>query len=168
MKTRTTLYPPGRSSALREQAGVAMVELALVAIVFLAILIGIMEFGRWLFTLNAAVEATRWGARLAVVCGSPEEKIQSQVAVMLRSGGNLEITMSSATSEKLDYPTTTCITSDCMVTVKLVGAEFKPMIPYLGGSWPIPEFTTTLSRESLAVFPEGNPPVIPKNDICPP
>ena len=167
MKTRRTLYSPGRSPSLRAQAGLAMIEFALVAIVFLAILIGIMEFGRWLFTLNAAVEATRWGARLAVVCGSPQDKIQSQVALMLRGGGNLSISMSSAAADSLPYPTTTCITSDCMVTVKLVGAEFKPMVPFLGGSWPIPEFTTTLSRESLAVFPEGNPPVIPNNDICP-
>jgi Flp pilus assembly protein TadG len=57
---------PGRS--LGRQRGAAAVELALVAAIFLMLLIGIMETGRVLFYWNTAAEATRLGARLAVVC----------------------------------------------------------------------------------------------------
>ena len=48
--------------------GTTMVEFAFVAVVFFMLLLGIMDFGRMLFIWNAAAEATRWGARLAVVC----------------------------------------------------------------------------------------------------
>lgn len=126
-----------------------MVEFALVALIFFTLLLGIMEFGRWMFTLSAASEATRWGARLAVVCGSSQSQIQQKVAVMLRSGnGHLEIT----------YSPSACTTADCMVTVKLVDATFTPLIPFLGGSYAIPPFTTTLSREYMKSTP---------NTVCP-
>ena len=46
----------------------AAVEFALVAALFFTLLIGIMEMGRVLFYWNSAAEATRLGARLAVVC----------------------------------------------------------------------------------------------------
>src|SRR5574340_1843168 len=52
----------------KHQRGAAAVEFALVAIVFFMLLIGIVEMGRVLFTWNATAEATRYGARVAVVC----------------------------------------------------------------------------------------------------
>lgn len=158
MKARLISRAARRLPSARKQAGAAIIEFAFVALIFLTLLIGIMELGRWLFTLNAAAEATRWGARLAVVCGSTEGKIQSHVAVMLRSGsGQIKVT----------YTPSACNTADCMVTVRLDGAKFKTYIPFLGGSWAIPQFPTTLPRESLGTFPEGSPPVIPTNDVCP-
>ena len=138
----------------RQQAGAAMIEFAMVAIVFLAVLIGIMELGRWLFTLGAANEATRWGARLAVVCGSSEAALQARVAPMIRSTGTLSVV----------YPPSTCST-DCMVTVRLTGARFKPLIPLFPQSpdpdgWLMPDFSTSLPREAMGS--EG------ANDVCPP
>lgn len=155
------LHAASRSTALHKQAGAMIIEFALVALLFFTLLIGIMDFGRWLFTLNAAAEATRWGARLAAVCGSTPAQIKLHVGVMMRSGGDLQISMSSATNPGLPYPTLTCITSDCMVTVKLVGATFRTWIPVpgLAGSHPIPEFATTLSRELMQK--DGNHPACP-------
>lgn len=51
----------------RRQKGAAIVEFALVLTAYLLLLLGIIEIGRALFTYNSAVEATRRGARLAVV-----------------------------------------------------------------------------------------------------
>lgn len=156
MTTSLPRHIPDRAPTWRQQAGAMIVEFALVLMIFLMALLGVMEFGRWLFTLNAAAEATRWGARLAVVCGSSQEKIQTRVGVMLRSGnGTLDVT----------YPDVTCVTPGCMVTVKLVGATFTPMVPFLGGAYGMPDFSTTLSRESMGSVLEGGSPVLP--DICP-
>lgn len=138
-------------TSLRRQAGAAIVEFALVALIFLTILIGIMEFGRWLFTLNAAAEATRWGARLAVVCGSTDTQINTYVAVMLRSGNGSITTVREPTA---------CAAADCLVTATLVGATFKPLIPFLGGSYAIPNFTTSLPREALGSAGSAS-------DVCP-
>lgn len=132
----------------RKQRGVAIVEFAFVALIFFTLLLGIMEFGRWLFTLGAASEATRWGARLAVVCGSDPLLIQGKVAAIYGGNGTLQIT----------YPASDCATAECMVTVNLVGATFTPLIPFLGGTYAIPPFTTTLPREYMKSA--GNP-------VCP-
>ena len=149
------IYIPVRSR--RQQAGAMIIEFALVVLLFLTILIGIMEFGRWLFTLNAAAEATRWGARLAVVCGpqSTQTDIQRHIGVMIRSNGTLRVS----------YPPSTCAT-DCMVTVTLTGATFTPLIPLMPvpqGGWPMPDFKTTLPGEALGSAGGTRA----TNDVCP-
>ena len=138
----------------RRQRGAAIVEFALVAMIFITLLIGIMEFGRWLFTLNAANEATRLGARLAVVCSSisnaDKEKIKGKMQAM---GGIPKINM------VIDHVPVGCDESNCKtVTVRLSGATFSPLIPLMGGSYPIPEFATSLPRELMNSA--GNP-------VCP-
>lgn len=53
--------------ACRQQRGVAIVEFALVALIFFTLVLGIMEFGRMLFIWNTVQEVTRRAAREAVV-----------------------------------------------------------------------------------------------------
>ena len=157
MRPRTSRPTPSRKASWRQQAGAVVIEFALIAIVFFGILVGIMELGRWLFTLNSAMEATRWGARLAVVCGSTPTAIQTHIQLMIRSGGTLNVT----------YPATTC-TTDCLVTATLTGARFQPFVPFLPaspdpGGWLMPDFSTTLSREAMGS--EGSN--ASTNDVCP-
>jgi len=52
------------------QRGASMVELALVATVFLMLIFGIMDFGRALFTYHGVADAAREGSRWAMVRGS--------------------------------------------------------------------------------------------------
>ena len=58
------------------QSGATAVEFALVLLIFLTFLLGILDFGRMLFTWNAATEATRAGARYAVVCDDTTQSAQ--------------------------------------------------------------------------------------------
>jgi len=58
---------------MKTQKGAAMVEFALIALLFFMILFGIIEFGRALFTYNTLVEATRRGARVAAVCPADDK-----------------------------------------------------------------------------------------------
>lgn len=150
---RTRSLPSRFKPALqRWQRGAAIVEFALVAMIFITLLIGIMEFGRWLFTLNAANEATRLGARLAVVCSisdAPDIKARMHHIAGGIPVGNMVI----------DYLPSPCNESSCKtVTVRLVGATFSPLIPLMGGNYPIPEFATSLPRELMNST--GNP-------VCP-
>jgi hypothetical protein len=132
--------------------GAAIVEFALIAMIFFTLLIGIMEFGRWLFTLNAANEATRLGARLAVVCSisdAPDIKARMHQIAGGIPVGNMVI----------DYLPSPCNESSCKtVTVRLSDATFSPLIPLMGGNYPIPAFTTSLPRELMNST--GNP-------VCP-
>lgn len=123
--------------------------------IFFTLLIGVMEFGRWLFTLNAAGEATRLGARLAVVCSKSDadkikDKMQTYVSTLTRSQITIEYQDGNGS------PSATCVTdwtsetNRCeFVMVQLNGAQFTTMIPFLAGSFPIPPFTTTLPRELM-------------------
>lgn len=126
---------------LFSQRGVAAVEFALVALFFLTLLIGIMEFGRWLFTLNAASEATRWGARLAVVCDMNDADIKARMRAISRGLTDEQISIS--------YSPAACDTSACLVTVALSDVTFTPLIPFMGVAAPVPPYSTSLPRELM-------------------
>lgn len=51
----------------RRQSGVMAVEFALIAVVFFTLLLGIIEFGRFMYLWNTVQEVTRNAARAAVV-----------------------------------------------------------------------------------------------------
>lgn len=152
--SRTTALSASRRLG---QRGVAAVEFAIVSLVFFTLLLGIMEFGRWLFLLNGANEATRLGARLAVVCSIDDDEdnltgIRARMSAM--TGGGI-----AADRMVLDYEPTSCTTDTCRtVTARIVGADFTPLIPFFGLPLPIPEFPTSLPREYMNST--GNP-------VCP-
>lgn len=123
------------------QKGATAVEFALVALFFLTLLIGVMEFGRWLFTLNAASEATRWGARLAVVCSMNDADIKARMRSISRGLTNAQISIT--------YSPATCDSTACLVNVSLSGVTFTPLIPFLGAAVPVPPYSTTLTRELM-------------------
>jgi Flp pilus assembly protein TadG len=116
--------------------------------IFFVLLIGIFEFGRVMFTWNSAVEATRRGARLAVVCDldSAEIKTRMQNILPVIADGDIQIT----------YLPGGCDVNSCeSVTVSILpgnqtAGAFQYYIPLLNSSWKIPEFSTTLTRESLS------------------
>ncbi len=141
---RSTRRPTGP----QRQRGAAIVEFALVAMIFLTALIGTMEFGRWLFTLNAASEATRLGARLAVVCSIGDADIKARMRQILASLTDAQIDVA--------YAPAGCDASNCKtVTVKLSGATFTPVVPFMGTAAALPPFTTSLPREYMNSA--GNP-----------
>ena len=151
--TRLLPDPHARSHA---QRGVAAVEFALIAILFFTLLLGIMEFGRWLFLLNGANEATRLGARLAVVCSveAPGELTRIKARMSAMTGGGVP-----AANMVLDYFPVNCDASNCRtVTARIVGATFTPVTPFFGGTFAIPQFPTSLPREYMTSA--GNP-------VCP-
>lgn len=137
----TTRSPRSRVGRSRQQ-GLAMVEFALVALVFFTLLIGIMEFGRWMFTLNAATEATRLGARLAAVCSMNDEDIKLKMQGMLPG--------IEASQIVIEYEPAGCSAAQCQrVRVSLANASFTPLIPLLGIAIPVPPFTTSMPRELM-------------------
>jgi Flp pilus assembly protein TadG len=129
------------------QRGVAAVEFALVCTVFFTMLLGVVEMGRLLWTWNAATEATRLGARLAVVCDMNEPHIKTQMIERLPS-----LTTSNIVIDYLNPPAAdnTCTVSTCKaVRVSLTGYEYEAIIPFIPLTLDLPAFTTTLRREHM-------------------
>lgn len=122
------------------QRGAAAVEFGLVLIVFLALLIGIIEFARFLYVFNSAAEATRAGARTAVVSVKNSPAIRSEMRLILEDVKDAEIAVS--------YLPLNCAADCAYVEVALNNYAVAPIF------WPIdpivlPPFTTTLPIESL-------------------
>lgn len=141
MKHRNTFGPC-------RQRGAAAVEFAIVCALFLMILLGVVEMSRLLWTWNAAAEATRLGARLAVVCDINDPIIKTRMRQMLPALTNGNIT--------LQYFPAACSASSCKsVRVTLAGYTHVPIIPFAALAIPIAPFQTTLPKEFMQSA--GNP-----------
>jgi Flp pilus assembly protein TadG len=133
------------------QAGSTAVEFALVLLIFLTFFLGITDFARMLFTWSAATEATRAGARYAVVCDDRDQK----AAVLARMQQMLpQISDISLVWEDVDGVENSCSPEDCTgVTVTIVGLNYQWISPVAGlariGAIPMPTFSTYLTREIM-------------------
>jgi Flp pilus assembly protein TadG len=138
-----------RQARCRRQAGVAAIEFALVASLFFTLLLGIMEMGRILFYWNSAAEATRLGARIAVVCDLNDADIKRRMRQML----------SILPSSKIDivYEPAGCDVNTCQsVRVSiLAGVSVATYIPFARLSLTLPPFSTSLPRESMRSAIDG-------------
>ncbi|WP_416047792.1 TadE/TadG family type IV pilus assembly protein [Cupriavidus basilensis] len=142
MKTRTHFLRPAR------QRGATAVEFALIAGIFFPLLIGIVEFSRVLFYWNTAAEATRLGARMAIVCDADDAIIKTKMRSLLP--------LLSASNIQLNYLPTGC-DSDVVTargtcqsaTVSISNVSVRTFIPLLPITLTMPPFTSTLSRESM-------------------
>lgn len=132
--------------ASTRQRGVVAVEFAFIAMILFSLLLGIMEFGRLLFTWNSAVEATRRGARLAIVCNMNATGVKTSMQQILPIVSTGDITVS--------YSPGSCTgAADCesvTVSISPTAPAFHYNFLSIGQMWNIPEFSTTLTRESLA------------------
>jgi hypothetical protein len=130
------------------QRGAAAVEFAIVSAVFFMLLLGAIEMGRLLWTWNAATEATRLGARMAVVCDVNEPNIITRMQQRLPYLQPANVTVA--------YLPSGCTDANCQtVRVTLAGYTHQPIIPFIALSIPIPSFQTTLPREFMQSA--GNP-----------
>ena len=146
-----------RVNNCKRQGGMAAVEFALfAALVFFPLFFGIVEMGRLLFYWNAAVEATRVGARIAVVCDKNSPAIYTKMKAMLPI-------LTSDADISVTYPAAGC-TADCVLTVRVnpgvvTVTSFTQFLPF--SSINLPSMSTTLTTESLQSFIDGAP-----NPMC--
>ncbi|MGZ5054390.1 MAG: TadE/TadG family type IV pilus assembly protein [Methylobacter sp.] len=151
-----------------QQKGLYIVEFALVAALFFVLLFAVIEFARALFVWNTLTEATRRGARLAVVCPVGHASIANVTVFNTPGalGGSSPILpgldSSDVVTEYLDQTgaVTASFNNIRYVRVKIVGFQHTLLIPPLIPGLPdmtltAPPFETTLPRESLGAVPDG-------------
>ena len=151
---------PGR------QKGMTVVEFAIVGAVALMMIFAVLEIARAMFVANALNEATRRGARMAVVCDINDPAI-AQVATFNAPGaGNTSpIVKDLDTSDfvveylgrignVLGSPRDNFMAIR-YVQVRVVNFEHELLIPYANITFTMPEFSTRLPRESLGVPRSG-------------
>jgi hypothetical protein len=128
------------------QHGAAAVEFALIAMLFFTVLFGIVEMSRVLFYMNTVGEATRLGARLAVVCNLNANAIKTRMVNMfgVLTPANIDVA----------YQPAGCDIETChSVTVSIGQGRnafmVNTLIPLIPLDIRMPAFATTLPRESL-------------------
>jgi Flp pilus assembly protein TadG len=136
------------------QSGATAVEFALVLLIFLTFLLAVTDFSRMLYTWNAASEATRAGARYAVICDDKNNKAQvlARMQALLPQLGDSNL--------NLAWTPAGCTPATCEgVTVTIVNLNYRWISPIAGLSMiapmPMPTFRTFLTREIMGQDPNS-------------
>jgi len=132
-------------------SGATTVEFALGLLIFLMLLLGIVDFARMLFTWSMASEATRAGARYAVVCDDTAQ----QALVLAR----MQALLPQITTASVAWTPTGCTAATCQgVTVGITGLDYQWISPIVGATAPLipmPSFSTFLPREVMRKDPHS-------------
>lgn len=140
----------------RSQAGLSVVELAVVSAVALVVLFGCIEVGRLYFVLNTLAEATRRGARVAVVSatdGVAAKNATLAYAAVLKGMTTSHVTVAYYT-ETGGAPTG--LDNTALVSVSISGYQHSILVPFLSFlPITVPAFATTLPVESMGIAAES-------------
>ncbi len=163
---------------MKTQRGAAMVEFALIALLFFMILFGIIEFGRAFFTYNTLVEATRRGARVAAVCpvsaagqtmvqqatifdGAPGDSQTTGLLGLTTADVQVTYWKSDGTQADTTTPNSATYDSIAFVRVQILSLNslnnIRLLIPGVSVAFPVPTIATTLPSESLGRISPVNP-----------
>ena len=146
------------------QLGLVTVEFAIIATAFFLVLFSIIGFANLLYIYNATVHATRLGARLAVVCDNDKltvDAIKAKMAAQVPGLTEIDpVTNLPNGTINIDCyildPSGNYISGGSAANCRYVRVSingFKVAIAgpssFSLGKVPIPEFSTTLVRESM-------------------
>lgn len=130
------------------QRGATLVELCLVLLAFVVFLFALADLSRLLFIWNAAAEATRLGARYAVVCDDSTR----QSAVL----GRMQSVLPDIIAVDVAWQPAGCTAATCAgVRVRVTELDFKWLMPIpsaLVQDWKVADindFSTYLPRETM-------------------
>jgi Flp pilus assembly protein TadG len=93
-----------RESHRGKRRGAALVEMALVLPIFVAVTLGIVEFGRAMMVGNLVTNAAREGARLAIIDGSTNSEVQTAVTDFLQAAVGVAPADVTITIDTTAYP----------------------------------------------------------------
>jgi Flp pilus assembly protein TadG len=148
------------------QKGLALVEFAIIGAVALMMIFAVVEIARAIFVANALTEATRRGARMAVVCPINDPAIAQVATFNAPGGGNTSPIVSyldtsdfvleylDRAGNVLDSPRDNFLAIR-YIQLRVVDFEHELLIPFANFTFTMPEFSTRLPRESLGVPRSG-------------
>jgi hypothetical protein len=148
------------------QSGLTTVEFALIGGVALLVLFAVIEVGRAMFVVNALNEVTRRSARFATVCPIGDPAIR-EVALFNNPGGgtasrfifdlqpaNIAVEYLDRNGDPITDPNSN-FGQIHFVRTRIVGYQHEMLIPFASYIFTVPEFGTTLRRESLGIPRQG-------------
>lgn len=158
------------------ERGAALFEFAIVATVFLTMIFGVLEFGRFFWTHNALRDAARRGARYATVRKNDSAGIQAVKYMVVYGDPNANPATATpvapgltASNVAVEYQNYNGVLLSSRATVSIINYQFQFAVPLVGGTKTMPAYRTSLPGESVGFVPcdvpTGNPlapcPIIP-------
>ena len=137
----------------KSERGNTLVEFSIAATVFLMSLFAVLEFGRALWTHNALSDAARRGARYAAVHSQAQMADVKNVVVYddPAGGTNPVVENLSTTNVQVNYDNFGLGKGTVQVTITQY--QFHFVIPIIGTTIAMPNYTTTLTGESVGTLP---------------
>ena len=135
------------------ERGATLVEFAIGATVFLAVLFAVLEFGRALWLHNALTDAARRGARYAVVNSNADSASVKNVVVYGNPAGTGTPLINNLSTTNVDVNYSTFGVGEGTVNVSITNYQFQFVVPFIGTTINMPSYKTTLIGESAGYIP---------------
>lgn len=137
------------------ERGASLVEFAIAATVFLTAMFAVMEFGRALWAHNALTDAARRGARYAVLHPASDADAVKNVVVYGDPAGGTQAVVPNLTTANVTVTYTDFALNKGTATVSVTGYQFQFVVPIVGTTITMPNYTTTLTGESIGFIPDN-------------
>lgn len=117
-------------------------------VMFVMLVLGAIDFSRWLYAIDAANEAARNGVRTAVVCDKSDTAIQQRTAYGLvgSTGGTITVTYTPGGC----YANAAAGTPVCTGVSVQVAGYTVPKVAWFLPTLTVPTITTYMPRESMS------------------
>lgn len=136
-----------------DERGATLVEFAIAASVFLISMFAVIEFGRALWVHNALADAARRGARYAVLHSADDVESVRNVVVYGDADGGDKPLIPNLTTENVSVDYSGFVLNGGTVSVSITEYQFEFVIPIVGTTITMPDYTTTLTGESVGWIP---------------
>ena len=137
----------------RDERGATLLEFAIGATLFLTAMFAVLEFGRALWTHNALSDAARRGARYAVNHSSTDVAAVQNVVVYGDPAGGSQPLVNNLTTANVQVQYSNFGLGAGTVSVSIVNYQFQFVIPLIGTSISMPNYSTTLTGENAGLVP---------------
>ncbi len=112
----------------------------------------VMEFGRALWVHNALTDAARRGARYAVLHSSADTDAVKNMVVYGDPAGGAQAVVPNLTTANVTVTYTDFALNKGTASVSVTNYQFQFVIPIVGTTITMPNYTTTLTGENAGLF----------------
>jgi Flp pilus assembly protein TadG len=135
------------------EKGSTLVEFSIGVLVFATAMFAVLEFGRALWVHNALTDAARRGARYATLHSANDISAVKNIVVYGNSAGSGEAMLPNLSTANVDVTYNNFGLNDGTVTVKITDYQFQFVVPIIGTTITMPNYSTTLTGECAGLIP---------------
>ena len=141
----------------RGERGATLVEFSIGALVFLTSVFAVLEFGRLLWVHNALTDAARRGARYAINHTQTDAESAKRMAVYGTLSDGATPMVSGLTTGQVKVTYNNFNVGEGTVTVQIDSYDFQFVVPLVGRTIRMPNYTSTLTGENAGTEPAALP-----------